>query len=981
MMEIDLTRWCASIVIGLGAILVSPSYAAVYHWGEATGSTWGTGGLTGAFSDLVGLPSGYAVNYNYQSGNQVALVPLPAPSSIGTWRMANFGTATATGIAADTADPDGDGRSNLLEYAFGTNPNLGDSASAGLGGETVSYLGVNYLGITFPRRKNSDIQYLVEISPDLVNWTAPAIQSGVPVDLNDTFELVTFRDSVPISNASRRFMRLRISLLVNPPATGAPNVLYTDILSGPTTGGENNMGTYLSIFGQNFGTTGLGSTVRVYINNVEVGHYCSIGVCKARPDVQQITVQVGGSPTPGTAYPIKVVVNGVDSNADHKFTPNPGRMLFVSGTGNDATAVPGDKNHPYRHVGQASTGLGAWVTAQPGDTIVMLASGTTAWSDIAYGDYYFLRFNKNGTAPTGVVGTGPFTLMAYPGDNVLISLPPSTSATGALTGVDSSVYPGGRWVTIAGLRIEAGGRSGPIALQQKGDQWRIVNNELTAATGISIAKAAGIAGNGSNCYFYGNHIHAIYGSPVAGEEHGIYLDGSGSYDIAHNVIEDVQSGSGFQTYADGGNGWTFCSNVSFHHNLIHGTKKFGINLGLNTQDNIQVYNNVVYDITLAGLRFDAAYLNAAKIYNNTFAATNKDLTQNGAGVIENDSTFLISGTVGALDMENNIFIPSDSSIRYSGGGDSIGGPVGGNYGKVAHNLYFGGSNITSFDSAPVLGDPAFVTPGSNYHLKLGSKAKDVGSSSVSSLVTTDYDILARPQGAGFDIGAYEYTTVTTGSDVTAGLMARYKFESNVLDTSTGDSIADDATAFGSPAYSGSGAPVGANSIILNGTTQYATVANSTEVNLTTASTIAVWVKIASSTDNSYRMIVSKKSTYADPAGYEFFYHPVLNRLYFRSGGTTPTYSFELANLDLDTGWHHLAVTVNGSTGNFYVDGVLQNVNVSGTVANPLTSTQPLAIGRRSGTTEYPWNGQLDDLRLYNRDLSAAEIQTVYVQTQ
>ena len=244
-------------------------------------------------------------------------------------------------------------------------------------------------------------------------------------------------------------------------------------------------------------------------------------------------------------------------------------------------------------------------------------------------------------------------------------------------------------------------------------------------------------------------------------------------------------------------------------------------------------------------------------------------------------------------------------------------------------------------------------------------------------------LLTQATGAAWApaISGVQLLTGTPGSDVTSGLMARYNFEANVQDTSTVDSIADNATAVGSPTYASSGAPVGANSIILNGTTQYVTVANSTEVNLTTAGTIAVWVKVASTTDNAYRMIASKRLTFADSAGYEFFYHPVLNRLYFRSGGTSTSYSFELANLDLDTGWHHLAVTVNGSVGKFYVDGVPQTVNVSGSVANPLTSTQTLMIGRRSGTTDYPWNGQLDDLRLYNRDLSATEIQAVYVETQ
>src|SRR6266480_5399849 len=67
-----------------------------------------------------------------------------------------------------------------------------------------------------------------------------------------------------------------------------PLVLYTDILSGPNSGGENNKGAYLSIFGKNFGATGLGTTTKVYINNVEVDNYRYLGTSHGRTDIQQI---------------------------------------------------------------------------------------------------------------------------------------------------------------------------------------------------------------------------------------------------------------------------------------------------------------------------------------------------------------------------------------------------------------------------------------------------------------------------------------------------------------------------------------------------------------------------------------------------------------------------------------------------------------------------------------------------------------------
>ncbi len=44
-------------------------------------------------------------------------------SPLDSWRQTHFGTTANTGNASDNADPDGDGRRNIDEYAAGTNPN------------------------------------------------------------------------------------------------------------------------------------------------------------------------------------------------------------------------------------------------------------------------------------------------------------------------------------------------------------------------------------------------------------------------------------------------------------------------------------------------------------------------------------------------------------------------------------------------------------------------------------------------------------------------------------------------------------------------------------------------------------------------------------------------------------------------------------------------------------------------------------------
>ena len=237
-----------------------------------------------------------------------------------------------------------------------------------------------------------------------------------------------------------------------------PIVLYTDIVSGPNSGGENNKGAYLSIFGVNFGVPAdLGTKTKVYINNVEVDNYRYLGASKGRADIQQITVQIGaiGNPTAGVALPVKVTAGGVNSNTDKTFMVNPGRILFVDNvSGNDATAAANDIAHPWRYVQTPSYG-GAYGVAQPGDCIVMRGKGTT-WSDLGNNNS-FLRFStKGGGQPTGAAGTGPITVMAYPTETVRIL----NSTNYGISGIDRSQgLPYSNYATWISISLDVGRRS------------------------------------------------------------------------------------------------------------------------------------------------------------------------------------------------------------------------------------------------------------------------------------------------------------------------------------------------------------------------------------------------------------------------------------------------------------------------------------------------------------------------------------------
>ena len=132
-----------------------------------------------------------------------ALKALPVTQS---WRLLHFGNTT-TGQAADAADPDGDGLKNLAEYAFGTHPLAPSTLPVQATKITAS--GQEYLSVTFPRRKHPDVRYIVEVSSDLIDWTADTLQIGAPIALNADFENVTFRDRQASSALAQRFIRVR----------------------------------------------------------------------------------------------------------------------------------------------------------------------------------------------------------------------------------------------------------------------------------------------------------------------------------------------------------------------------------------------------------------------------------------------------------------------------------------------------------------------------------------------------------------------------------------------------------------------------------------------------------------------------------------------------------------------------------------------------------------------------------------------------
>ncbi len=574
-----------------------------------------------------------------------------------------------------------------------------------------------------------------------------------------------------------------------------PIVLYTDITSGPTTGGENNKGIYLSIFGKNFGTSGLGTAVKVFINDIEVDNYRLLTTSRGRPDIQQITVQVGtiGNPALRVALPIKVVAGGVSSNTDHNFAVNPGRIYFVknathpSGVPGDDTSGTGSFDAPFRTVQKpGGVGLsffttsaavgGAWGLVRAGDFIVM-RGGT--YSDIGFasgnpvGEGYFLQtLNKSG-CPLGVncaqgggTSSGPITVMGYPGETAFIdrtNTRGNNNSGGGITSADSARQQAGygAWFTISNLKIESGFTDGPLNTQKGetnplGGHWRVVNNELTAASCATstLCRAGAIAGGGVGHFWVGNHGHDIYDQPDALtslENHGVYIGGGGTFEIAYNVFENIVGGNGIQVQSFD----TVVSSLRIHHNLIKNVGKHALNFTDGTGSGVVVWNNLIYDIDSAGVRFKDDNTRNLKLYNNTFYNVGRLRNTASGAALVNDT----NAAVGMFDIRNNIFW-ANATAGYNSG--CCNGNFSGGAATSSHNLWFGAGAAPGFDVNARTGNPNFISAGTNFRLATGSPAVDAGSAVVATVVNDDFDSATatttrttRPLGAAFDIGAFE----------------------------------------------------------------------------------------------------------------------------------------------------------------------------------------------------------------------------------
>ena len=150
-------------------------------------------------------------------------------------------------------------------------------------------------------------------------------------------------------------------------------------------------------------------------------------------------------------------------------------------------------------------------------------------------------------------------------------------------------------------------------------------------------------------------------------------------------------------------------------------------------------------------------------------------------------------------------------------------------------------------------------------------------------------------------------------------------------------------------------------------------------------TISAWVKADFTVNKEYVILQNRGVTPGSGKSLTLHYQYSTSRWCFAVDGDG-VYNGKQSPYTNNTNWVHVvgtwssggATSFGASQFNVYVDGVLLATNSIFGAASPIPNTPSgtCAIGRHEAWNNY-FKGSMDDIRVYNRALTGAEVLTIY----
>jgi hypothetical protein len=231
----------------------------------------------------------------------------------------------------------------------------------------------------------------------------------------------------------------------------------------------------------------------------------------------------------------------------------------------------------------------------------------------------------------------------------------------------------------------------------------------------------------------------------------------------------------------------------------------------------------------------------------------------------------------------------------------------------------------------------------------------------------NYRVRSR-DGAGNLSVSGNFSFTTTDSTVISGLVNAYSFDEGA------GSVTSDASGSGNtgalanaPVWTSQGKY--GSALSFDGVDDFVSVADNATLDLTSGGTMEAWVKL--DTLDRWHGVIAKGDANTDAV--HNFALEINNANAVRCIlGDGSAYQQLDSSTTMTTGqFRHLACSWDGATVRLYIDGVL-NASAAQSLT-PAGNTAPLYVGQFGGNSDR-LDGTIDDVRLYNRALTASEIQ-------
>ncbi len=345
--------------------------------------------------------------------------------------------------------------------------------------------------------------------------------------------------------------------------------------------------------------------------------------------------------------------------------------------------------------------------------------------------------------------------------------------------VNETIIDGGNTVTIFGcasnrtalydgLTLTKGyisGNSGAMMLRLGVvvRNSKFINNVATGQGGAILMNGGGEI---KNSYFSGNT------APMGG---AVHVGGTGASLISGCLFENNKSISG--SNMQGGAIRSQSSNAIIQNSTFINNEAAGNGSAIYTQVDVAVANKIINSIFYGNKTKSALYLRGAAVYNSTvvnndaggvYIATKDAQIYNSVFWADAKAKATVSGVnVSGIEFKNNAAITIPGSDQWI----------------ISDNLQL--DTLISETNYPYFADPE----NNDWQITYQSPLLNTGSSAISGVPAVDFLSVSRPQGASYDIGAYELPYFNTTVTFNAGGTVNALTSGDVLSEPKGKPLA------------------------------------------------------------------------------------------------------------------------------------------------------------------------------------------------